>query len=102
VCEVRGDEFRMYTLDPVKYGFALCSPSDLVGGTPSQNAAIARAIVNGQAGPKTDAVVMNSAAALCLARDDLSLADGVELARETIRSGEAAAQLDAFIRLTNG
>ncbi|MDR2973104.1 MAG: anthranilate phosphoribosyltransferase [Propionibacteriaceae bacterium] len=101
VCEVRGDEFRMYTLDPVKYGFALCSPKDLVGGTPSQNADITRAIVNGEVGPKTDAVVMNSAAALYLARDDLSLSDAVQVALETITSGKAAAQLDAFIRLTN-
>jgi len=102
VCEMRRGEFRLYTLDPRTYGFELCAKEDLVGGTPAQNAAITRAIVSGEPGPKTDAVLLNSAAALCVARPELSLPDALDLARETIASGAAERQLDAFIALTNG
>ena len=101
VCELRDSEFKLYTLDPRKHGFELCSPQDLVGGTPADNALIARQILSGEQGPKTDAVLMNSAAALYLARDDLSFEEGIEIARDTISSGQALAQLEQFITLTN-
>ena len=101
VCEVRDGEFKLYTIDPRTYGFTLCAPSDLVGGTPAENAAITRAILDGEPGPKTDAVLLNSAAALRLARPDLTMADALVLARDTIASGAASHQLDRFIELTN-
>jgi len=101
VCELRDGEFKLYTLDPCKYGLELCEKEDLVGGTPAENAQIAWDILSGQHGPKTDAVLLNTAAALYLARDDLSMEDGLQIARDTISSGRALAQLDRFITLTN-
>ena len=101
VCEVRDGEFKLYTLDPRKYGLELCEREELVGGTPAENAQIAWDILSGQRGPKTDAVLLNTAAALYLARDDLSMEDGLAIARDTISSGTALAQLDRFIALTN-
>ncbi|MDR0488319.1 MAG: anthranilate phosphoribosyltransferase, partial [Propionibacteriaceae bacterium] len=84
-----------------KLGFTLCKKEDIVGGTPHENAAITRGILAGDQGPKTDAVLLNSAAALYIAREDLSLGDAVEIARDTIVSGKAQAQLDQFVTLTN-
>jgi len=101
VCEARDGEFMLYTLDPRKYGFELCRKEELVGGTPQENADITRAILSGQPGPKTDAVLMNSAAALRLTRDDLTMGDALTIVRETISSGKALAQLENFISLTN-
>jgi anthranilate phosphoribosyltransferase len=101
VCEARDGDFRMYTLDPRQYGFELCSKADLVGGTPAENADIVRSILGGAKGPKTDAVLLNSGAALRVARPDLSMTDALELARETIASGAANEQLNRFIELTN-
>ncbi|MCL2784207.1 MAG: anthranilate phosphoribosyltransferase [Propionibacteriaceae bacterium] len=101
VCEARHGEFKLYTLNPEKYGFQLCRKEDLSGGTPAQNAEITRAILSGESGPRTDAVLMNSAAAIYLAREELSMTAAVEIARETIASGKALAQLEAFIALTN-
>jgi anthranilate phosphoribosyltransferase len=101
VCELRDGEFRLYTLDPRRLGFELCDKAELQGGSPADNAAITRAILSGQPGPKTDAVLINSAAALSLARADLTLAQAVDLARDTIASGRAGDQLDRFIALTN-
>jgi len=101
VCEAREGDFRMYTLDPRKYGFELCRKEELEGGTPAENAAITRAILSGEQGAKTDAVLLNSAAAMSLARPDLSMTDALDLARETLDSGAALEQLERFAELTN-
>lgn len=58
-------------------------------------------ILNGQKGPKRNAVVLNSAAALYVAGKADSIADGVRLASEIIDSGRAKKQLEKFIEYTN-
>jgi anthranilate phosphoribosyltransferase len=73
-----------------------------VGGSPAENAVITRAILEGKPGPQRDAVLLNSAAAIHIARPALSLDDALQLARETIDSGKALAQLERFIALSNG
>ena len=100
-CEVRNGSFRKYVLTPEELGLARCRKEDLIGGTPAENAGIARRILEGEQGPKTDAVLLNSAAALYLAKDGLSLSDALEEVRKVISSGQALDQLERFIRLTN-
>ncbi|MDR0283771.1 MAG: anthranilate phosphoribosyltransferase [Propionibacteriaceae bacterium] len=102
VCEVRDGWFKDYVLNPEDLGFTLCQKADLQGGTPADNARITREILAGAPGPKADAVLLNSAAAIYLARDDLDLAQCIDLARDTIASGAALTQLERFIALTNG
>ena len=57
VCEVRNGSFRKYVLTPEELGLARCRKEDLIGGTPAENAGIARRILEGEQGPKTDAVL---------------------------------------------
>jgi anthranilate phosphoribosyltransferase len=67
---------------------------DLLGGDKFQNAEITRKILRGEdRGPKRDAVLLNAGAALFVAGKAGSLAEGWELAGETIDSGAAAAKL---------
>ena len=74
-----------------------CKPAalaDLRGGDKSVNAEIIRRILRGdERGPKRDAVLLNAAAALFVAGKAKSLAEGWDLAAETIDSGKAAAKL---------
>jgi anthranilate phosphoribosyltransferase len=104
VCEARtepsGAVFRSYIIEPEQFGFRRCKKEDLAGGTPAENAAISRAILSGEAGPKRDAVLLNSAAAIHIAKPDLSIADAILLAKETIDSGKALRQLEQFISLS--
>jgi anthranilate phosphoribosyltransferase len=100
ICEVRGGWFKTYEMRPEDYGFERCSKEDLVGGDPAENAAITRAILNGEKGPKRDAVLLNSAAAIYLAKDDLTMEGAIKVAKETIDSGKAAEQLNRFIELS--
>lgn len=101
VCEVRDKSFTSYTITPEPFGFHRCQKEDLVGGTPQENAEITRAILSGKKGPKTDAVLFNSAAALYVAGKAESIENGIAMAREVIESGKALKQLERFIELSN-
>jgi anthranilate phosphoribosyltransferase len=100
VCEVSGGQFKSFVIEPEQFGFTRCNKEDLLGGTPADNAKITLDILEGAAGPRRDAVLLNSAAAIHLARPELSLMDAVALAREIIDSGKAREQLERFIRLS--
>lgn len=101
VCEVRDGSFKTYTITPEQFGFTRCQKEDLQGGTPQENAEITLGILNGEKGPKREAVLLNAGAALYTAGKSATLEDGVKLAAETIDSGKAKQKLDEFIRLSN-
>jgi anthranilate phosphoribosyltransferase len=72
---------------------------DLRGGDKVANAEIIRRILRGEErGPKRDAVLLNASAALFVAGKTKSLAEGWELAGETIASGRAHAKLAELTR----
>lgn len=100
-CEIRDGKLRNFVLNPKDYGFKLCQKEDLVGGAPAENAEITRAILNGEKGPKRDAVVLNSAACIYIANDNLTFEDAIKAAEDIIDSGKAKAQLDKFIEISN-
>ncbi|MBQ3969646.1 MAG: anthranilate phosphoribosyltransferase [Clostridia bacterium] len=100
VCEINNGEFSSYELDPRDYGFELCGKSDLVGGTPEENAQITRDILGGKKDAKRTAVVLNVAAGLHVAKG-IDFASAVKEAEETIDSGKALAKLEQFIAATN-
>jgi anthranilate phosphoribosyltransferase len=101
VCELRNGDYQSYTLTPEQLGLTRCQKSDLTGGSPEENAQITRDILAGAKGPKRDAVVLNSAAAIHIARPELSIAQAIPLAEEIIDSGKAMAKLNRFITLSN-
>lgn len=96
ICEINNGEFRSYTITPEDFGLNSCEKADLVGGTPEENAKITRQILNGEKGPKRNAVLLNAGAALYIGGKADSFADGVALAANLIDSGKALATLEAF------
>jgi anthranilate phosphoribosyltransferase len=102
VCEVRKGVFKTYEIKPEDYGLERCNKTDLTGGSPEENAAITIAVLQGRdKGPRCNAVLLNSAAAIHIARPGTAIKDGVALAREMIDSGKAFGQLEEFKRLSN-
>ncbi|MDO5381950.1 MAG: anthranilate phosphoribosyltransferase [Eubacteriales bacterium] len=101
VCEFNGDDFKSYEIKPEEYGLNICSKEDLVGGLPQENAEIVRGILDGAEGPKTDVVLLNAGAAIHIAKENVSLQEGIDMARELIKSGKAKEQLEKFVEETN-
>ncbi len=100
VCEFKDGWFRSYTISPEDFGLTRCEKKELVGGTPAENAAITRAILGGERGPKRDAVLMNAGASLCIGGKADNMAEGIKLAGEIIDSGKALETLEKFIKVS--
>ena len=101
MCEIKHGWFKSYTITPEEFGFSRCKKEDLRGGTPEENARITLAILNGEKGPKRDAVLLNAGAALYIGEKAQSLKEGTELAASLIDSGKAAETLQKLITLSN-
>lgn len=101
VCEFKNDIFNTYEITPEQFGLTRCKKEDLVGGNPDENAAITRDILSGKPGPKMDAVLLNSGAAIYLVSDNITMQEAIQKARELITSGAAAKQLETFIEKSN-
>ena len=100
VHELRDGELHSYEVTPEQVGLERASLDTLRGGDLHTNAAITRSVLEGEAGPRRDIVVLNAAAALLAADQVQDLREGVELAAATITSGSAVACLDSFIAAT--
>lgn len=101
ICEIKNGWFTSYTITPEEFEFARCKKEDLRGGTPEENARITLAILNGEKGPKRDAVLLNAGAALYIGEKAQNLKEGTELAASLIDSGKAAETLQKLITLSN-
>ena len=107
VVEVNGEEITRYTLAPGDVGIELApGPAferDCGGGSPQENAAVTRAILNG-GGPNaerpasTDLAAINAGAAIYAAGRADTIAAGVEAARAALADGSAAARWSATCR----
>ena len=101
VNEIRNGEIISYTITPEQFGLKSCELSELIGGTPKENAEITRRILTGEeTGPKRDVILMNAGMSLYLGIDGITLAEGIEKAKEMIDSGKAYAKLQEFVKAT--
>lgn len=103
VAEVRGENIKYYTIKPEDFGFERVSKEELKGGDPAENAEITKAILKGEGteAQKT-AVALNAGACIYVENDGITLKEGIEKAKEIIKSGKGYEVLQGFIRTTNG
>jgi anthranilate phosphoribosyltransferase len=100
VCELRDGFIKSYEIEPEQFGFERCKKEELLGGTPPENAQITRSILAGEKGPRRNAVLLNSAAAIHIAKPEISIKDAVAIAADAIDSGKANEQLKLFISMS--
>ncbi len=98
VSELADGRIRTYEIYPEQYFGELAAPEAIAGGAPAQNAAITRAILDGEAGPRRNVVIVNAAAALVCAGKAQRIEDGLRQAAEVIDSGAARAKLEDLVR----
>jgi anthranilate phosphoribosyltransferase len=97
VAEVDGDAVEEYTVRPADLGVGRYQLEDVAGGTPQENAADLKGILEGEVGgAKRDIILANAGAAIYISGEADSLQAGVDAARESIESGGAAEQLRAL------
>ena len=102
VCEICDGKLASYEIVPEQFGYKKCEKDELKGGTPQENAAITRAILDGsERGAKRQAVCMNAGAALYVAGKAETMEEGVRLAEQLIDSGAALKKLEEFVEETN-
>jgi anthranilate phosphoribosyltransferase len=98
--EVTPEGVTAHTISPERVGLQRAEPDSVRGGTPEQNAAISRGVLEGEQGPRRSLVVMNAGAALFVGARVSSFEDGVRLAEEAIDSGAALDTLERFVQKT--
>ncbi|MDR0992971.1 MAG: anthranilate phosphoribosyltransferase [Verrucomicrobiota bacterium] len=101
-CELQDGRMKTYDIDPAVYFGAYCAPEELEGGTPEENAAITRAILEGRLqGPKRNIVLLNAGASLLAANAAASLQEGIQAAADSIDSGAALNKLDQLVAFSH-
>lgn len=103
ICEVRkGQELREYTITPEQVGLtSITDRQPFQGGDPAHNAAMLRELLSGYVeAPAADMLCLNAGAALLANEQVKSLADGINLARATLREGKAKQKLADVIACT--
>ena len=101
VVEVEGAELRTSTFAPADAGLATAEFEQVAGSTPEENAAVTRAVLDGEPGPRRDLAVLNAGAAIYVAGRAGSIAEGVARADEAIDSGAARETLTRYVELTH-
>lgn len=103
VAELRGGELRSYEMSPGDFGMRVRSAEELGGGADAgENARITLSVLRGEErGAKTDACLLNAAAAIYVSGGARSLGEGLSLARESLSGGAALAKLEALSEITN-
>ncbi len=97
VAEFRDGQVRLFTVTPEAVGLKRAALADLTGGSPAENAAALRRLLQGEAGPYRDIVLLNSAAAFLVGEKVETLREGVELAGAVIDDGRAQTALDKLV-----
>ena len=100
VVEVTEAGTRSYITSPEEVGLERAGNEHVRGGEPEDNAAIARAVLDGVGGPRRALVAFNAGAALLVAGKAATLEEGVRLAEQTLDSGAALQAMESFVSKT--
>jgi anthranilate phosphoribosyltransferase len=101
VCEVSaGKAPSNYEITPQDFGLEEARLAAIRGGTPEENAAVLRRILEGERGPLRNVVIMNAAAGILAADLAADPKSAARLAAEAIDSGQAKEKLDKLVEVS--
>ncbi|MBU5595693.1 anthranilate phosphoribosyltransferase [Amphibacillus sp. MSJ-3] len=86
-----------FTITPTEVDLPLVGNEQIKGGSAKENARILKSVLNGEAGPHREVVLLNAGLGIFANGTAKTVREGIELARESIDSGEALRRLDGLI-----
>jgi anthranilate phosphoribosyltransferase len=101
VTEFKDGGIKTYFIKPEDFGLQRGKLIEIKGGTKKENAEIILEILKGARGAKRDITVLNAAAVFMIAGRAKDFGEGIELANQSIDSGEAFNKLERLIEFTN-
>ncbi len=91
-----------YEIDPQSYGLKLAPKEEIIGGDAIENAQTTKRILNNESsGAKLDIVLINAAAALVVDGRARDIQEGIEIARDAIKSLKAKTKLEELIDISS-
>jgi anthranilate phosphoribosyltransferase len=100
VIEVEGGGTTEWFVEPGEFGLEPAELERVAGGSPEENAATSRAVLEGEPGPQRDLVLLNAGAAIYVGGRAENLVEGVERAAEALDGGAARELLERLIATT--
>ena len=100
VAELKDGKITEYTVEPDQFGMQLTDLDSLRIGSSEESLTLVKAALSGEHQGATDIVALNAGAAIYVSGQALSLANGVEMARDAIAAGLATERLNEFCAFT--
>jgi len=100
VGELKNGVVTEYEIHPEDFGLAMVSNRSLKVAGPEDSRKMLLGALADEPGAARDIVLLNAGATLYAANVAPSIAEGIELARQSIKSGAARAKLDQFVEAT--
>ncbi|MBS3792301.1 MAG: anthranilate phosphoribosyltransferase [Candidatus Bipolaricaulota bacterium] len=101
VGELTNGKINHYTVHPRDFGLPVADPENIGDLSPAASAGLAIGIMTGEIdGPPRDIVLLNAGAGIYVAGGGNSLREGLELARQSIDSGEAYRKARKLVKET--
>ena len=100
VIEVADGGTTEWFVEPGEFGLEEAELEEVAGGTPEENAAASRAVLEGEHGARRDLVLLNAGAAIYVGGVAADLAEGVAKAAAAVDSGAAREVLERLIATT--
>ena len=102
VGELKDGRVEEYAVHPEQFNLAVHDPKVLRVANVEESKSVLLGALENRLGAPRDIVAINAGASLYVAGCAETLADGVDLAFETIASGAARSRVEAFVRFTQG
>lgn len=98
IAELSNQKITLYEISPEQFGIKTQSLQTIKADSPAASLAMVLQVFNNESGPTRDIVLLNAGAALYAADLAVSIAAGIETARELLASGKVLRLFNEFVR----
>jgi len=100
VAELKNGQVTEYMIEPGQFALTQAPLSDIVVDDAAQSLAMIHSVLDNQAGPALDIVLLNAGAAICVSDLATDIGSGIDMARAVIANGEAKKKLQRLVEFS--